>query len=79
MSRHVVSGLGNRDACLMANHGQIAMGDTLAAALELAEEVEVLAEQYYKVLTLGAQHILDAAEMAIVVERFKGYGQKAQG
>ncbi len=79
LSSHVVSGLMHRDACLMANHGQIAMGDTLASALELAEEVEVLAEQYYKVLTLGKPHILDATEMAVVIERFKGYGQKAQG
>ncbi len=63
----------------MANHGQIAIGANLGAALELAAAVEVLAEQYYKVLTLGKPHILDTAEMARVLEKFKGYGQKAQG
>ncbi|MEQ1614299.1 MAG: class II aldolase/adducin family protein [Hyphomicrobiaceae bacterium] len=78
LSRFVAQGLKGRDACLMANHGQIAIGQTLGQALELAAEVEVLAEQYYKVLTLGKPHILDAAEMADVVEKFKGYGQKAQ-
>ena len=41
----------------MANHGQIAIGATFAAALELAHEVEVLAEQYSKVLMLGAAPI----------------------
>jgi L-fuculose-phosphate aldolase len=79
LSNHVADGLANRDACLMANHGQIAIGTSLAAALELATTVEVLAEQFYKVMTLGKPHILDAAEMAIVQEKFKTYGQKAQG
>ena len=62
----------------MANHGQIAIGATLRSALELAHEVEVLAEQYYKVLTLGPAHILSTAEMALIGEKFKAYGQKAQ-
>jgi L-fuculose-phosphate aldolase len=79
LAAHVASGLAHRNACLMANHGQIAIGTTLEAALELAAEVEVLAEQYYKVLTLGEAHVLSDAEMAKVLERFKSYGQKAQG
>lgn len=75
----VADGLKKRDACLMANHGQIAAGKTLGAALELAAEVETLAEQYVKVLTLGKPNLLSRAEMADVLERFKGYGQNAQG
>jgi L-fuculose-phosphate aldolase len=78
LAAHVANGLAQRNACLMANHGQIALGATLAAALELAAEVEILAEQYYKVLTLGQAHVLSDAEMAKVLERFKSYGQKAQ-
>ena len=79
LSAHVAAGLTQRDACLMANHGQIAIGETLGSALELAQAVEVLAEQYYKVLTLGPARVLDASEMRAVLERFKSYGQKAQG
>ena len=79
LSELVAQELASRDACLMANHGQIAIGANLGAALELAAEVEVLAEQYYKVLMLGEPQILDAAEMARVLEKFKGYGQKASG
>ena len=78
LARHVASGLMRHDACLMANHGQIAMGRTLPAALELAAEVEVLAEQYCKVLMLGRPHILTGTQMKEVLERFKSYGQKAQ-
>lgn len=78
LSRHVAAGLADRNACLMAHHGMIALGTTLAGALELAAEVETLAEQYYKVLTLGRPALLSAGEMAEVLERFKSYGQKAQ-
>ena len=77
LSDHVRKGVARRDACLMANHGQIALGDDLSGALELAHEVETLATQYYKVLTLGKPHVLDAREMKIVVKKFKTYGQKA--
>ncbi len=79
LAQHVAKGLSHRTACLMANHGQIAIGETLEAALELAHEVEVLATQYCKVLTLGEPVLLSADEMARVLKRFKTYGQRAQG
>ena len=78
LAAHVAKGLHDRNACLMANHGQIALGATLGAALELAQEVETLAAQYVKVLSLGRAHVLSDAEMAEVLERFKSYGQKGQ-
>jgi len=78
LARQVAKGLFQRDACLMANHGQIAMGKTLEKALELAHEVETLAEQYYRVLTLGKPHLLADEEMERVLKRFKSYGQNAQ-
>ena len=79
LSRHVAEGLKARDACLMANHGAIAVGESLGAALELAVEVEVLAEQYFKVLLLGEPKLLSAEEMAMVLEKFRRYGQRGQG
>jgi len=78
LSHHVAKALRKRDACLMANHGQIAVGASCAAALELAGEVEVLAEQYWKVLAIGKPKVLDDDEMKRVAELFEGYGQKAQ-
>ena len=78
LARHVAKGLKKRNACLMANHGQIALGATLDSALELAHEVEVLASQYCQVLQLGKPHILSNDEMARVLERFKSYGQRGQ-
>ncbi|MEO8650800.1 MAG: class II aldolase/adducin family protein [Hyphomicrobiaceae bacterium] len=78
LARHVAAGLAQRNACLMANHGQIAVGPTCADALALATEVEMLAEQYVKVLTIGSPHILARDEMARMLELFAGYGQKGQ-
>lgn len=78
LADYVAKGLAERNACLMANHGQIAVGATLASALELAHEVEVLSEQYAKVLGLGEAHILPDEEITRVLERFKSYGQRAQ-
>jgi L-fuculose-phosphate aldolase len=73
-----VGGLKSRNACLLAHHGAIAVGGTCALALELAHDVEVLSEQYIKLLTLGPPRLLTSAQMADVLERFKRYGQAAQ-
>lgn len=83
LASYVAGGLAERDACLMASHGQIAIGVTLASALELAFEVENLAEQYYKVLLLGGANlkpsILTETQMSEMAEKFKTYGQRGQG
>ncbi len=78
LAGHVAIGLKERDACLMAHHGQIAIAATLEAALELAQDVESLAEQYFKLLLLGPVTLLGDAEMARMLEKFKSYGQRAQ-
>lgn len=72
---NTVAALAGRRACLMAHHGQVAFADTLAAALDLAAEVETLARQYIDVLALGDVAVLDDAEMARVLEKFKSYGR----
>lgn len=76
LARHVAQGLADRRACLMAHHGVVALGETLARALDLAHEVEVLAEQYVKLLSLGAPRLLSDDDMAVVLEKFKTYGQQ---
>src|SRR5262249_19910230 len=44
LSNHVLAALDSRRACLLANHGMIAVGDSPRTALALAVEVEALAE-----------------------------------
>ena len=76
LARVVGEGLRQRKAVLMANHGAIATGATLAAALELASEVEVLAEQYVKVLAIGGPRLLTDEQLAAAEARFQTYGQR---
>jgi L-fuculose-phosphate aldolase len=76
LSGHAVEALRDRKACLLANHGVIALGSDLDAALALAGEVENLAGQYTVTLRLGETRILDAAEMATVVRKFATYGRQ---
>jgi L-fuculose-phosphate aldolase len=74
----VAAGLTRRNACLLAHHGQIAVGGNLADALHLAAEVETLAAQYVRVLAIGGSAILDDDEMQRVRAKFATYGQTAQ-
>jgi len=70
--------LQDRQACLLANHGQICFGSTLADALKLAVEVEVLCKQYLLATLAGAPVLLGGEEMADVLNRFQSYGKQDQ-
>jgi L-fuculose-phosphate aldolase len=67
--------LENRKACLLGNHGMIALGFDLTDALAVAVEVESLCEQYWSALQLGQPNILSSSQMQEVLEKFKGYGR----
>jgi L-fuculose-phosphate aldolase len=73
LARHAVDALDCRVACLLANHGMIALGRTVQAALAMAVDVEALAEIYCRVLQMGEPHVLDAEEMQRVDARFDSY------
>lgn len=75
LGRHAVAALQDRKACLLAHHGQIALGQSIDEALKLAHEVETLAGQYWRALQIGEPDLLSDAEMARVVEKFRTYGQ----
>lgn len=74
LSDHALAALEDRKACLLANHGLIALGADLDAALALAVEVEALCEQYWRALQIGQPVILSEEEMGVVVEKFRSYG-----
>lgn len=75
LSDHAMQALKGRKACLLANHGMIAAGESLADALALAIEVETLCEQYSRALQIGTPNLLNDAEMDEVIEKFKDYGR----
>jgi L-fuculose-phosphate aldolase len=74
LSENAVAALRDRNGCLLANHGMIAVGATLDKAMWLAHELETLAKQYYHSLLIGGPVVLADAEIAKVKESFKGYG-----
>ena len=77
LSDNALAALYHSKACLLANHGMIALGRDLDDALAVAVEVENLCEQYWRALQLGEPHILSEAEMREVFQQFKGYGKWA--
>lgn len=76
LSENMLKALEDRRACLLANHGFICFAETLDAVLALAVEIETLCKQYVIARQVGQPCILDDEEMAVVLERFKGYGKQ---
>lgn len=74
LSEAALTALEGRKACLLANHGMVATGPTLAKALALAVEVETLAAQYWRALQVGEPVVLPPEEMRRVLEKFRDYG-----
>lgn len=75
LSDAVLEALGDRRACLLANHGQLAWGAGLEQALALSLEVETLSRQYWQALQIGEPVLLDESEMDRVLEAFAHYGR----
>lgn len=76
LAANAVTALEGRKAVLLANHGVIALGGSLAGAHQIVAEVENLAGQYLNILAAGLEPvILDEAEMERVSARFAGYGK----
>lgn len=68
--------LRKKNACLLEHHGSLAIGKTLAKAIQLLAEVENLARQYCIVRSFGEPRLIPADEMAQVVQKFKTYGRQ---
>ena len=73
LSDFALLALAGRRACLLAHHGTVALGGTLAAALALAEEVETLARMYHLACQLGTPAVLPEDEMQRVLALFADY------
>ncbi len=76
LAQNTVAALAGRRACLLANHGMIAIGDSVGNALDLTVYVEELARQYILSCQLGGPVLLDEQEMSVNLEKFKTYGKQ---
>jgi L-fuculose-phosphate aldolase len=78
LSDNALIALKDRKACLLSNHGMIAVGEDLAEAYKIAVEVETLSELYLRALQAGEPVLLSAQEFQDAQRRFSGYGKVAE-
>ncbi len=76
LSDNILSVLGDYKACLLENHGLVTMGATLDEAFDIAEELELVSQIYIQAKAIGEPKILNAEQMAEVMEKFKSYGNQ---
>ena len=76
LAANVVAALAGRKATLMASHGAITYGPTLAKAYETMELLEWACDLYLRTLPLGEPRVLTAEQTAAVVttSRERQYG-----
>ena len=74
LSLLAIEALKDRMACLLANHGSIAIGEDLDKAMWRAVELETIARQYYLSLCIGGPVLLTEAQIADTIQGFSSYG-----
>jgi L-fuculose-phosphate aldolase len=73
LAHAAVAVLRERDACLLANHGIVAVATTVERALALAVQVETLAEQYCIAIAAGEPVLLTDGEMTEALRAVRNY------
>ena len=77
LSDNALAALKGSWACLLANHGVLAVHTSLEKALYVAQEVESLATQFIAASSIGQPRLLDAQQMRQVMTQFESYGLTA--
>ncbi len=77
LAENALVALHERDACLLANHGLIVVGPTLALTLRRTFDIEMLARQYVYALQIGEPQILPDDEIERVKQKMRTYGTQA--
>lgn len=75
LAENVARAIGKSKAVLLANHGLVTSGPSLAKAFGLAVNLEFVAEMQWRASCMGTPVVLSDAEMDTVMESFKSYGQ----
>ncbi len=74
LSNNIIAAMKQRKACLISNHGMIAIGGNLNEAINIAIEVEHLARVYVQAKMIGIPKLLNDNQMLEVIKKFKTYG-----
>lgn len=76
LAESAVKHCGASKAVLLSNHGMVAADSSLPSTYSLVKNVEYLAEVQHKAMAVGNPLILSDEQMAVVLEKFKTYGQQ---
>lgn len=78
LSQGVCRALAQRQACLLAQHGLVSCGASLAQAMKVMQDIESLCQTYLLALAVAEPPVLPADEIARVLEKFRSYGRSAR-
>lgn len=66
----------DRNACLLGNHGLLSVGGNLSYTLDVAQQIEFLAQLYYNTMLVGGGKELSEKDLSVVLGTFGAYRQK---
>lgn len=75
LSDNILEAIQDRKACLLSNHGLVALGKDLNEAFNIAEEVEHLSRLFVEAKKIGEPLLLSDSQMAEVLDRFNSYSR----
>ena len=73
LAKNVLKALENRQGCLMENHGQLTIGDTIEEAISLTESLEKLSKQFFMCNLSKSVKLISKSEMNKVLSLFSEY------
>ncbi len=76
LSLSVIDAIKDSKVCLLANHGAIAVGESISEAYENAVLLEDLAKMYLISISVGKPNLLPEDEMLKLKNKFKTYGKE---
>ena len=65
--------MGDRNACLLGNHGLLAVGHDLPYAFDVAQQMEFVSALYYRIRVAGTPVKLDGEYLDSLQEKFQAY------
>ncbi len=76
IAKNTLEALQGRNACLIANHGQLSIAENIEKAFSLALEIETLSHIYLESCKLGEPKHLSQNEMKNVLTKFREFDYK---
>ena len=73
LSKNILDTIKDSKSCLISNHGQVAVGNNIEKAYELAQEVELLCEYYYYCKLYKEPKIISKKDMNLVLNKILDY------